>query len=158
MTPWSRWPHAAPRLAGLAVLALAGFVAGCDPGARDLSMRLWTEDMEIRVLSDPQPPRARELGGNRFRIVVRDRETREPIEGGEGNLFATSRDGVDAYAPLEKGEELGTYYATLHFITSGEWAMGLLFRRDSTKRLERLDWMQEVFPSNVGSTSDSKSG
>jgi hypothetical protein len=36
--------------------------------------------------------------------------------------------------------------------------MGLLFRRDSTKRLERLDWMQEVFPSSIGSTAGTKSG
>ena len=71
MTPWSGWAGAGPRRAGFAVLLCAAMVAGCEPGPRDLSMRLWTEDMEITVLSDPQPPRARELGGNRFRVVVR---------------------------------------------------------------------------------------
>ena len=105
-----------------------------------------------------RPPRARELGGNRYRVIVRDRETKQPIEGGQGQIFATSRDGLDSYAPLEKGEELGTYYATLHFITAGEWAMGLHFRRDSTQRLERLDWMQEVFPARAETPADSKSG
>ena len=36
-----------------------------------LSMRLWTEDMEFRVLPDPVPPRAREPV--LYKVVVRDR-------------------------------------------------------------------------------------
>ena len=145
------------RTRGWTMLALIGGLVACQTGPRDLSLRFRSEDMEFQILPDPVPPRARELGGNRYRVVVRDRETKEPIEGGEGQIFATSRDGIDSYAPLEKGEELGTYYATLHFITAGEWAMGLHFRRDSTKRLERLDWMQEVFPARAEAPADSKS-
>ena len=34
--------------------------------------------------------------------------------------------------------ELGTYMTTLNFVTSGDWAIGLQFRR------ERVDWMQTV--------------
>ena len=143
---------------GWLMLALIGGVWACQAGPRDLWLRFLSEDMEFRILPDPVPPRARELGGNRYRVIVRDRETKQPIEGGQGQIFATSRDGLDSYAPLEKGEELGTYYATLHFITAGEWAMGLHFRRDSTRRLERLDWMQEVFPARAETPADSKSG
>ena len=126
------------------ILLAALAVAACQPGPRDLSMRLLTGDMELRVLPDPVPPRARETV--RYKVVVRARETGEPIEAGRGQIFATSRDGVNAYDPLIQGPELGTYYATMHFITSGEWAVAIRFQRDSTKPLERMDWMQEVFP------------
>jgi hypothetical protein len=126
------------------MLLVALLAAGCKPAPRDYSMKLLTEDMELRVLPDPLPPRAREP--IKYKVVVRDRETGEPIETGEGQIFATSESQVDAYDPLVKGPELGTYYATMHFITSGQWAVAIRFRRDSTKRLERMDWMQEVFP------------
>lgn len=126
------------------VLMVAAFVAACRAEPRDLSMQLLTEDMEFRVLPDPVPPRAREP--IKYKVVVRDRETGEPIETGQGQIFATSQDGIDAYDPLVKGPELGTYYATMHFVTAGQWAVAIRFRRDSTKKLERMDWMQEVFP------------
>ena len=125
-------------------MMVAVVAAACRPGPRDLSMKLMTEDMELRVLPDPVPPRAREPV--RYKVVVSDRETGEPIEAGQGQIFATSQDGVDAYDPLVKGPELGTYYATMHFITSGQWAVAIRFQRDSTRKLERMDWMQEVFP------------
>jgi hypothetical protein len=127
------------------VLILAAtIVTACKSGPRDLSMPFLTADMELRVLADPLPPRAREP--IRYKVVVRDKETGEPIETGRGQIFATSQDGVDSYDPLVKGEELGTYYATMHYITSGQWAVAIRFQRDSTKPLERMDWMQEVFP------------
>lgn len=127
--------------ASLLVLLVA---AGCQSGPRDLSMTLLTEDMEFRVLPDPVPPRAREP--IKYRVVVRDRETGEPIESGRGQIFATSQDGINSYDPLVKGPELGTYYATMHYITVGQWAVAIRFQRDSTKPLQRMDWMQEVFP------------
>jgi hypothetical protein len=125
-------------------LLVAVFAAACQPRPRDLSMKLMTEDMELRVLPDPVPPRAREPV--RYRVVVTDRETGEPIETGRGQIFATSQDGIDSYDPLVKGPELGTYYATMQFITAGQWAVAIRFQRDSTTKLERMDWMQEVFP------------
>lgn len=126
------------------VLVALVLATACRQGPRDLSMKLLTEDMELRVLPDPVPPRAREP--IKYRVVVSDRETGAPIETGVGQIFATSADGIDAYDPLVKGPELGTYYATMHFITSGQWAVAIRFARDSTKKLERMDWMQEVFP------------
>lgn len=119
-------------------------LASCKAPPRDLSMKLLTEDMELRVLPDPVPPRAREP--IKYTVVVRDRKTGEPIETGRGQIFATSASDVDVYDPLVKGPELGTYYATMNFITSGQWAVAIRFQRDSTKKLERMDWMQEVFP------------
>jgi len=123
---------------------VAVLVAACRSGPRDLSMKFLTEDMELRVLPDPVPPRAREP--IKYKVVVSDKETGEPIESGQGQIFATSADGIDAFDPLVKGPELGTYYATMHFITAGQWAVAVRFQRDSTKKLERMDWMQEVFP------------
>jgi len=130
-----RWPF---------LLTAVAFVVACRSGPRDLSQKFLTEDMVLRVLPDPVPPRAREP--IRYRVVVSDRETGEPIESGQGQIFATSQDGIDAYDPLVKGPELGTYYATMHFITAGQWALAIRFQRDSTRKLERMDWMQEVFP------------
>ena len=122
----------------------AALALGCKSRPRDLSQKFLTEDMVLRVLPDPVPPRAREP--IRYRVVVSDRETGEPIETGQGQIFATSSDGIDAFDPLVKGPELGTYYATMHFITAGQWAIAIRFQRDSTKKLERMDWMQEIFP------------
>ena len=119
-------------------------VAACKAAPRDLSMKLLTEDMELRVLPDPVPPRAREPV--RYTVVVRDRESGEPIDTGQGQILWNRESQIDVYDPLVKGPELGTYYATMHFITSGQWAVAIRFQRDSTKKLERMDWMQEVFP------------
>lgn len=125
-------------------LVLAVSVA-CRPEPREPMIRLNSEHMEFTITGDPMPPRARELGGNRFKVVIRDRETRQPLDGGEGQIYAQNRDGLRSYAPLERGEELGTYYASLHFVTAGDWAMAVRFRRDSTQALEKVDWMQQVF-------------
>jgi hypothetical protein len=32
----------------------------------------------------------------------------------------------------------------LNYVTSGEWAVAVEFRRDSTARFEKTEWMQEV--------------
>jgi hypothetical protein len=32
----------------------------------------------------------------------------------------------------------------LHFVTAGQWAVAIRFQRDTTRRLETMDWMQEV--------------
>lgn len=126
-----------------AVLAVAGLGAACEPRpAEPYELRNWTDDMSFRISSDPSPPRAREAVV--YKVVIRDKESGQPIEGGEGRIFASSRDGASTWYPLEPGPELGTYYGRLKYITAGQWAVAIQFRRDSTKRLERLDWMQEV--------------
>lgn len=128
----------------LLILAIVVVAGACQSAPRDFSMRLFTEDMELRVLPDPMPPRAREPV--RYKVVVQDRKTGEPIEYGRGQIYATSVDRVNSYDPLVKGQELGTYYATMHFVTAGQWAVAIRFQRDSTRRLETMDWMQEIAP------------
>lgn len=128
---------------GGALVALL-LLGACQGGGPDLAMRQWTEDMTFVITPDPMPPRAREPV--RYKVVVRDSKTGQPIETGEGRIFASTRDGVNVYDVFDKGEELGTYYATMHYVTAGEWAVAIQFRRDSTQKLERMDWMQEVFP------------
>ena len=106
-------------------------------------VRLWTQDYYIRVFAEPSPPRA--LEHINYRVVVQDRETRQPIESGEGRIFATNEDRKTAHNGFTKGRELGTYYTKLFFVTAGPWAMGIQFRRDSTQRLQQTnDWMQDV--------------
>jgi hypothetical protein len=108
-------------------------------------LRLYTDDFAMRISFDPTPPRA--LDDVRFRVVVRDKETGQPIEGGQGRIFATNEDRHNIDNGLTAGAELGTYYTTLRFVTAGPWAMGIQFRRDSTQRLQRTnDWMQDVLP------------
>jgi hypothetical protein len=132
------------RRALVVALLLSPLAAACTPEAPDLSIRLESEDMKYRVISDPVPPHAREP--IKYKVVVRDSKTGQPIEGGEGRIFATSHDNVNVWDALLPGEELGTYYGTLSFITNGEWAVAVQFRRDSTQVLQRVDWMQDVFP------------
>lgn len=138
-------PRLSPPRARWAVAALvaAGLLAACESNPREATpLRMWSEDMAFRVTADPSPPRARET--TVYKVVVRDKDSGQPIEGGEGQIFATSRDGVNTYYPLEPGPELGTYYGRLRFITAGDWAIAIRFRRDSTKKLERMDWRQDV--------------
>ena len=124
------------------VLAAAGFAA-CEPGERrPPEMRLWTDTYEYILSTEPSPPRARER--TVYKVVVLDKESRQPVEGGEGQVFASSADGKNIYDGLVPGPELGTYYGTMNYLTAGDWAVAVRFRRDSTKPLERADWMQSV--------------
>jgi hypothetical protein len=125
--------------------ALAWLAVGCAPTGDRPHQRLYTEDLYIQVWLDPAPPRS--LEDVSFRIVVRDKESGEPIEGGEGRIFATNEDRKSVNNGFVKEAELGTYSARLMFVTAGQWAVGLQFRRDSTQALQRVqDWMQEVYP------------
>ncbi len=128
------------RIALVPVLAVLLASCGSNPKATDL--RLWSDNYAFRVTMDPMPPRA--LEPITYRIVVQDKKTGEPIETGEGRIFATSRDGANTDDGLQKGKEVGTYYGRLFFPTTGDWAVALQFRRDSTSRLERVDWVQSV--------------
>jgi hypothetical protein len=128
-------------LAALGTAALAGCTAG--PPADAKATRLWTDDYAIVVTSDPSPPRA--LEQVQYTIVVRDKQSRTPIEVGEGRIFATTEDRKNTDNGFEKAPEPGTYRTKLFFATAGNWAMGIQFRRDSTQKLQRTnDWYQEV--------------
>ena len=129
--------------AGGAPAALAFLLAAaCGGTGKEPGIRMFSATYVMQVSSDPMPARAREPVV--YKIIVRDRKTAEPIENGEGRIFATSRDGVNVWDSFTLGPELGTYYGKLRFITAGDWAVAIQFRRDSTHRLERVDWMQDV--------------
>lgn len=126
-----------------AMVALA-IIAGCntrDPQAA-IDTRMWTDDLALRIRLTPRPPFARE--DVIVRVVVSDKESGAPVERGEGRIYAMSKDSVKIYDGLERGPEPGTYYAKLNFLTAGEWAIGLQFRRDSTQKLETMDWLQTI--------------
>lgn len=129
------------RAALIAFTAVIGFAA-CGGSPRPLETRLWSDNYAFRVLTDPVPPRA--IEDITFRIVVQDKKTGEPIEQGEGRIFGTSKDRANVNDGFAKGKEVATYYAHVLFATTGDWAMALQFRRDSTSKLERVDWTQTV--------------
>jgi hypothetical protein len=132
-----------------AVCLLAAAVVAAACTARDPEVakdtRMWTDDFAFRIRMTPRPPFARE--DVIVRVIVADKASGAPVENGEGRIYASSRDSVDIYDGLERGPEPGTYYAKLNFLTAGDWAMGLQFRRDSTQRLQSTngdDWYQTV--------------
>jgi hypothetical protein len=129
-----------PRVAALAAALV--LVSACGPNPRALDNRQWSDSFAFRITVQPSPPRA--IEDARYKIIVQDKKTGEPIETGEGRVFATSPDGANTDDGLQKGKEVGTYYGRLFFPTSGDWAVALQFRRDSTQRLERVDWTQGV--------------
>lgn len=136
------------------VIALAlGLLAACGPsassGAKDY--RAFTEHYAFRISSDPSPPHARER--TVYKVVVRDKESSQPIEGGEGIIYANTKDGTgktwDSFVP---GPAPGTYYANLNFIVANDFGIALKFRRDSTQKLETVDtWYQTVLPERAAS-------
>jgi hypothetical protein len=136
---WQRVLRVAP-----AVVALAG--AACTPEKPNTDMRLWTSEFEFRISADVVPPRALET--TNYTIVVRDKKTREPIVNGQGRIFATNADHKTIWDGFTYGPEVGTYHARLMFITAGEWAMNVQFRRDSTQTLVKPedDWRQMIRP------------
>lgn len=98
--------------------------------------------------SDPIPPHAREAV--LYTVKVTDRKTGQPIEAGEGRIFANTAEGARTYDGFEKAPGVGVYTARLNFVTSGQWAIGIQFHSDSTKPLEKVEWMQDVLPERSG--------
>ena len=111
-------------------------------------MRHVSDSYQFIVEADQLPPRAREPV--RFTVLVRDRESRQPIDTGEGQIYSSNADGAQTWDGLAKGPEVGTYTGTLNFVTSGQWAVAIRFRRDSTARLEKVEWMQDVLGERSG--------
>lgn len=127
----------------VAAMAVTAASCGAPPADERGLVRLWTDDFEIRIKPDIVPPRALERIS--YTITIHDKETREPIVNGEGQIFATNSDRKTVYNGLTYGPEPGTYRTSIMFVTAGEWAMGFRFRRDSTVALQRTeDWRQQV--------------
>ncbi len=131
-------------LAGSLVL-LAG--ASCGPPRRP-ELRQGSKSYLFTITSDPIPPRARE--DVIYTITVKDRETKQPIDAGEGRIFANTRDGARTYDGFVKAPGVGVYSARLNYVTSGQWAVGIQFHSDSLKPLEKTEWMQDVLLERSG--------
>jgi len=129
-------------LVAAVALATAALALGCSREPRRLQSRYTSATYYFTVEADQLPPHARE--GVRYKVLIRDRESRQPIETGEGQIYSSNADGAQTWDGLVKGPEVGTYYGTLNYVTSGTWAVAIRFRRDSTARLEKVEWMQDV--------------
>jgi hypothetical protein len=140
-----RRPGRAVILAG----TLGLLVAGADCGApRRPEIRQGSKTYMFNITSDPIPPHARE--DVIYTITVRDRESNQPIDNGEGRIFANTLEGARTWDGFTKAPAVGTYTAKLRFVTSGQWAIGIQFHSDSTKPLEKTEWMQDVLPEREG--------
>jgi hypothetical protein len=138
------------RLAFVSLVAAA--LTSCGSNPKLLELRLWSDSYAFRVTVDPMPPKA--LEPILYRIVVQDKKTGQPIETGEGRIFATSADRANTSDGFKKEKELGTYSGRLFFATSGDWAAAIQFRREPNPRmpLERVDWIQTVLQASEPGT------
>jgi hypothetical protein len=105
-------------------------------------LRLISQSYSFSISSSESPPRAREAV--LYTVIIRDRESRQPIENGEGQIFANNAEGAGTWDGFAKAAELGAYYGKLNYVTAGTWAVAIRFRRDSLHPLERVEWMQDV--------------
>ena len=128
----------------VACLALMACGPQSPCGTQAPPIRQWTDDMTFVICSDPVPPHARE--DTKFTVIARDKSSGQPIEGADGRIYAETREGAKTYNALTPGAKPGTYVTTLNFVVSGNWAMGMQFRRDTLKvnKIEKMDWTQEV--------------
>ena len=129
----------------LLTASLVCVAMACTSEPRRREIRTFSEHFAFRITSDPMPPRAREAV--LYKIVVQDRETGQPIEGGEGRIFANNEEGTSTWDSFQAGQEVGTYYAKLRYVTAEQYAVGIEFRRDTLPgtRIERAaDYQQEV--------------
>ena len=128
-------------------LGLLVIGADCGPPRRP-EIRQGSKSYLFNITSDPIPPHARE--NVVYTVTVRDRESGQPIETGEGRIFANTLDGARTYDGFTKAPAIGTYTAKLRFVAAGQWAIGIQFHSDSTKPLEKTEWMQDVLQERPG--------
>jgi len=135
------------------VALLAGCVLAASCGrseARQPEMHYITKTYSLTIVPSEAPPHARE--DVTYKVFIRDRDTREPIQNGEGQVYSNNREGSRTWDAFTYGPEVGTYYGKLNYTTVGLWAVGMRFRRDSLHPLEKIEWMQEVMNERPSST------
>src|SRR5688572_23408662 len=124
-------------------LLLVLTLSACAPReARERNLRLNSTNYAFTITPSESPPFARE--GTLYKVVVRDRKSRQPIESGEGQIYASNEQGASTWDGFAKAAELGTYYGKLSFVTADLWAVAIRFRRDSLHPLEKVEWLQDV--------------
>ena len=137
------------RFRALVALSFAVTIgASCGGEPKRPELRQGSESYMFTITSDPIPPYAREPVI--YTILVRDRKTGQPIETGEGRIFANTREGARTYDGFIKAPQVGVYSAKLNFVSAEQWAIGIQFHSDSTKPLEKTEWMQDVLPERSG--------
>ena len=128
---------------GLALLVLLAAAESCGPSECSTpTLCQISKSYRFAIRPSVSPPRAREA--ILYKVVIRDRESGQPIELGEGQIYASNEGGANTWDSFTKGQELGTYYGKLNFVTAGMWAMAVRFRRDSLHPLEKTEWYQDV--------------
>lgn len=134
----------------VAVLAVSAVVACGSSEAKPRALRLISDSYLYEISPDQAPPHAREP--IMYQVRVTDRKTHQPIDNGEGRIFASDSGGAKTWDGFAYSPEVGTYKAKLQFTVSGTWAMAIQFRRDSLHHLERIDWMQDVLNERPSAT------
>ncbi|HEY4217000.1 MAG TPA: hypothetical protein VGM67_07680 [Gemmatimonadaceae bacterium] len=143
-----RWAAA---VAGVVSLALAAaVVTSCGGDNTPPPLRLMSNSYSFTITPDDVPPHARQ--DIHVNIQILDRKTRQPIENGVGQLFASNNAGAKTWDGLAYGPEVGIYHAKINYVVAGTWAGAIRFSRDSIRPLERVDWMQEVQDERPSST------
>lgn len=136
---------------GMMVLAGASLIAACGPsGEKPYEAHHISTSYSFTITPDQSPPHAREQ--ILYKVFIRDRKTREPIQNGEGQIYSNNKEGARTWDGFTYGPQVGTYYGKLSFVAAGEWAVAIRFRRDSLHALETINWMQDVHnerPSNT---------
>ena len=132
---------------GAMLVALMSGAVSCGPPRRP-ELRQCSQSYCYIITSDPVPPHARE--DVMYTITVKDRKSDQPIETGEGRIFANTAEMARTYDGFVKAPQVGVYSAKLNYVTAGQWAVGIQFHSDSTKPLEKTEWMQDVLPERNG--------
>jgi hypothetical protein len=137
----------------LGTMVVAGLMAVAACGRSDAKQRELhqiSKSYSFSIVPDQAPPHAREA--ILYKVYIRDRETREPIQNGEGQIYSQNKEGARSWDGFTYGPQVGTYYGKLNFVTSGQWAVAIRFRRDSLHPLETINWMQDVLNERPSST------
>jgi hypothetical protein len=126
------------------VVALCGIMglSACAADGRVRPLRQNSQTYSFEIAPDDVPPHARQPIN--YKVVIYDRKSRQPIENGEGRIFASDSAGAKTWDGFKYGPEIGTYHAKVSFIMPGLWALAIQFRRDTLHPVERIDWYQDV--------------
>jgi len=134
----------------MVVVGITALAACGRSEAKQHEMHQISKSYSFSIVPDESPPHARE--GILYKVFIRDRETREPIQNGEGQIYSNNKEGARTWDGFTYGPQVGTYYGKLNYVTSGPWAVAIRFRRDSLHPLETINWMQDVSDERPSST------
>src|SRR5262245_15817561 len=107
---------------GTLLLMAVCLTTACQRGdARPRSMLYRSKSYTFLIEPEQAPPHAREP--ILYKVFIRDRDTRQPIENGEGQIYSNNAEMARTWDGFTYGPQLGTYFGKLNFVTSGTWAI-----------------------------------